>query len=111
MEVPGAFDQAAGNVQTTRQRSAADLARMSPEKGREAAVEFEGFFIASALESMFSGIETDGLFGGGHGEQVFRSMLLQEYGKSIAERGGIGIADSVQREIIRLQEVQNSDPK
>jgi peptidoglycan hydrolase FlgJ len=111
MEVPGAFDQAVGNVQTTRQRSAADMARMSPEKAHKAAVDFEGFFVASALESIFSGIETDGLFGGGHGEKVFRSMLLQEYGKSIAERGGLGIADAVQREIIRLQEVQNSDPK
>jgi len=111
MAISGINDQTAATMQTARQRSAADLARLAPEKAREAAVEFEGFFIASALESMFSGIETDGLFGGGHGEQVFRSMLLQETGKSIAARGGIGIADAVQREIIRLQEAQTNDPK
>jgi peptidoglycan hydrolase FlgJ len=111
MAISGIYDQTGGAVQTARQRSATDLANVSPQKAREAAVEFEGFFIASALESMFSGIETDGLFGGGHGEQVFRSMLLQEYGKSIAERGGLGIADTVQREIIRLQEAHNNDPK
>jgi Rod binding domain-containing protein len=109
MEVPGVFDQVTNSLQTAKQPSAADLARMSPEKAREAAVEFEGFFIASALESMFSGIETDGLFGGGHGEKVFRSMLLQEYGKSIAEKSGLGIADTVQREILKLQEVQSND--
>jgi Rod binding domain-containing protein len=109
MQVPGVFDQATNNLQTARQPSAAELARMSPEKAREAAVEFEGFFIAMALESMFSGIETDGLFGGGHGEKVFRSMMLQEYGKSIAEKSGLGIADAVQREILKLQEVETND--
>lgn len=106
MQVPGYFDQVAGSLQTAQQRKADALAHASPEKARQAAVEFEGFFIASALESMFAGIETDGPFGGGHGEKVFRSMMLQELGKSIAERNGIGIADAVQREIIRLQEVQ-----
>ena len=111
MDVASSFDQAVRNLQASRPRDAKDLAHVSPEKAREAAVEFEGFFIASALESMFSGIETDGLFGGGHGEQVFRSMLLQEYGKSIAERGGLGIADAVQREIIRVQEVQKNESK
>ena len=59
---------------------------------------------------MFSGIKTDGLFGGGHGEEVFRSMMLQEYGKSVAQRGGFGIADAVQRQILSLQEVQKNDP-
>jgi Rod binding domain-containing protein len=108
MQVPGFFDQTTTTLQSAQHRKAADLAKASPEEARKAAVEFEGFFIASALESMFSGIETDGLFGGGHGEKVFRSMMLQEYGKSIAERNGIGIADAVQREIMKLQEVQKT---
>jgi len=111
MALSGIYDQTAGTVQTARQQSARDLAKVSPGKAHEAAVQFEGFFIASALESMFSGIGTEGLFGGGHGEKVFRSMLLQEYGKSIAENGGLGIADTVQREMIRLQEVHNNGPK
>lgn len=106
MEPTGLFDQAAGNLQSSQLAKTSRIGAQSPETARKAAVEFEGFFIAMALESMFSGIETDGLFGGGHGERVFRSMMLQEYGKSIAERSGIGIADAVQREIISLQEVQ-----
>lgn len=106
MELTGLFDQAAGNLQSSQLTKASHINAQSPETARKAAVEFEGFFIAMALESMFSGIETEGLFGGGHGERVFRSMMLQEYGKSIAERSGIGIADAVQREIISLQEVQ-----
>ena len=106
MELTGIFDQAAENLQSSQLAKISRAGPQSPEAARKAAVEFEGFFIAMALESMYSGIETDGLFGGGHGEQVFRSMMLQEYGKSIAERSSIGIADAVQREIISLQEVQ-----
>lgn len=105
------LDQAASSLRMSQLPTAEKLKRMAPEQAREAAVEFEGFFIAMTLESMFSGIETDGLFGGGHGEKVFRSMMLQEYGKTIAQRNGIGLADAVQREIIRLQEVQGDDPK
>ncbi|HRQ61624.1 MAG TPA: rod-binding protein [Alphaproteobacteria bacterium] len=44
------------------------------------------------------------LFGGGKGEEVFKSLLLQEYGKLTAKTGKIGIADAVQNELIKLQE-------
>jgi len=80
---------------------------VDPARARKVAEDFEAFFVSSMLESMFAGIKTDGYFGGGHGEDVFRSMLLQEYGKTIAQRGGIGIADNVQREMLRLQEDQS----
>ena len=77
----------------------------SPQEARAAAENFESFFLATILDSMFSGIETDGLLGGGHAEAVFRSLLNQEYGKTIASAGGIGVADQVEREIPKLQEV------
>ena len=73
-------------------------------KARKTAEDFESFFISTLLETMSSGIEVDPAFGGGHGEQVFRSMLNDEYARTFAHAGGIGIADSVYREIIRIQE-------
>jgi Rod binding domain-containing protein len=103
------LEQAASTLQSSQMPSVGKLGRMSPEKAREAAVEFEGFFLAMVFENMFAGIETDGAFGGGHGEKVFRSMMLQEYGKAVAQRNGIGLAEAVQKEIIRLQEVQSDD--
>ena len=75
-------------------------------KAREVAQEFEGFFISMMLETMSSGLEIDPIFGGGHGEAVYRSMLNDEYARTFARAGGIGIADSVYREIMRLQEAQ-----
>ena len=71
----------------------------------KAAKEFESFFITQMLEHMFEGIETDGYFGGGYGEGVYRSMMLQEYGKVLSKSGGIGIADMVNRELMNLQEI------
>ena len=47
-----------------------------------------------------------GLFGGGQGEKIYRSMMVQEYGKAVAKAGGVGIADAVQREILKMQENQ-----
>ncbi len=78
--------------------------RLPPTQIEQAAEEFEAFFLSQMLSHMFAGIEPDSKFGGGHGETVFRSLLVDEYGKAIAQSGGIGIADAVAREMIKLQE-------
>jgi Rod binding domain-containing protein len=67
------------------------------------AQEFERMFVAEMLQPMFSGIETDGPFGGGAAEDVFRPMLLDQYADAVARAGGVGIADAVLKEILRLQ--------
>jgi Rod binding domain-containing protein len=72
----------------------------------KSAREFEGVFIAQFLGSMFQGISTDGPMGGGQGEEVFRSLMVNEYAKSIADKGGFGLADAVSRQLLRNQEVQ-----
>lgn len=74
------------------------------EKIAESSEDFEAVFIAEMMKPMFEGIESDGMFGGGKGEEVFKSLLLQEYGKLTAKTGKIGIADAVQNELIKLQE-------
>ena len=75
-------------------------------KAQEVAEDFESVFLSQMLEHMFAGIETDEMFGGGHAEDVYRSLLIDEYGKLIAKAGGIGIADHVKREMLTLQEVE-----
>ena len=71
---------------------------------KNAAQPFEGVFLSQFLGEMFDGISTDGPFGGGQGEAMFRSLMLDEYGKQIAAQGGIGIADAVTRELLKSQE-------
>lgn len=82
-----------------------DLSHLKGARSADAAAQnFEAFFLARMLDQMFEGVETGGLFGGGQGERVWRSMLNQEYGKVIAKQGGVGIADMVKAEILKLQE-------
>ena len=69
-----------------------------------AAKEFESVFISQFLGSMFSGISTDGPFGGGEGEEMFRSLMINEYGKSMEARGGFGLAAAVTKQLLKNQE-------
>jgi Rod binding domain-containing protein len=55
---------------------------------------------------MFDGIKTDPRFGGGEAEGIYRSMMVSEYGKAMAKRGGIGLADALTQSLLRTQEVQ-----
>ncbi|WP_142848914.1 rod-binding protein [Telmatospirillum sp. J64-1] len=75
---------------------------------REVAEKFESVFLSQMMQHMMTDIETDGLFGGGHGEKMFRSLLVEEYATSTAKRGGVGIADAVYRELMRQQEMQQA---
>jgi peptidoglycan hydrolase FlgJ len=78
--------------------------RRDPKAVRHAAEEFEAVFISQMLAPMFETVNTDELFGGGPGADIYRSMMVEEYGKTIARAGGLGIADAVQRELLALQE-------
>jgi flagellar protein FlgJ len=66
--------------------------------------DFEAVFISQMFEQMFADVKTDGLGGGGSGERIFRSMMVQEIGRQMANQGGMGLADTVKRELIALQE-------
>jgi len=80
----------------------------SKEAARVVAEEFESMFIAQMLAPMFESLDTDGLTGGGAGERAFRPMLVNEYAKEMAAQGGIGIADQVYTEILRMQGLDNT---
>jgi Rod binding domain-containing protein len=75
-----------------------------PKAARKAAEEFEAMFLSQMFGHIFEGIKADGAFGGGHAEKIYRSLLVDEYGKTMARAGGIGIADQVMKEILRHQE-------
>jgi Rod binding domain-containing protein len=70
---------------------------------RRAAEEFEALFLTEMLSPIFDNLES-GAFGGGPGERIYRSLLVREYATGIARSGGLGLADAVQREILKLQE-------
>lgn len=84
------------------------LSDVELERIDEAATEFEAVFLTEMMKPMFEGImQSNELFGGGKGEEVFKGFMLQEYGKMMAANGGIGISDAVRAEMIHIQESQN----
>ncbi len=70
----------------------------------QAAKDFEAVFISEMMKPIFETVEIDSNFGGGKGEEIFKGMMVQEYGKIMAEKGGLGIAEHVKAELIRIQE-------
>lgn len=69
----------------------------------KASKDFEGMFVTQMLQPMFEGIGTNSMFGGGHGEEVMKTFMLQEYGKIAAQSGQLGIASSVKAEMLKAQ--------
>jgi Rod binding domain-containing protein len=81
------------------------------EAVRKAAESFEEMFISQLLQNMPSGTDPNGPFGGGQAEGVYQSMMNDQYAKTISKHGGIGLSDTLQREILKLQEVGHDTGK
>ena len=75
---------------------------------RQQAEEMEGVFLTMLTKQMFSGLKTDENFGGGFGEETWRSMQAEDLATAIAKSGGVGIADQLMGEMIAAQEAANA---
>jgi peptidoglycan hydrolase FlgJ len=91
---PAVTAPAAGAVGDEAQKRAA-IAKTSKD--------FEASFVSSMLGEMFQGLDGSGPFDGGQGEAMFQSVMMDAFGKQIAKSGGIGVAASVQREMLKMQ--------
>jgi Rod binding domain-containing protein len=54
---------------------------------------------------MFKDIEVDPINGDDSANSIYKSMLVEEYGKTLAKSGGFGIADHVTRQLLQAQEM------
>ena len=73
------------------------------QKITETAKTFESAFLSQVLGSLFEGVGESSAFGGGHGEQAFRSLLNDAMAKQMSNRGGIGLAKPIEKEMLRMQ--------
>lgn len=88
--------QAAGNLVRSK--------KATPEEAGKAAGDFEAVFLSQMLAPMWAGVGQDNYLGGGSAEDTYHSMLVNEYGKLLSKAGGLGIADAVKREMLKMQE-------
>jgi Rod binding domain-containing protein len=96
-------------AQQTRPLPAAPTARQTSQQAIDrTAREFESMTLQQMLSFMMSQIDlSDGPFGGGMGERAFQPFLVEEYAKGFSAAGGIGIADAVRAEMLKIQEAAN----
>ncbi|MFO0388212.1 MAG: rod-binding protein [Alphaproteobacteria bacterium] len=78
----------------------------SPDvKADKVSKDFESLFISQMLEQMFGESLGEDFFGSEESSDVYRQLMVEQYGKKISASGGIGIADYVKRELLKMQEV------
>lgn len=85
---------------------ASNLSVANKAKAKETAENFEAVFLNSMFQQMFTDAGGEGPLGGKGATGVWRSMLTDEYARSFAKSGGIGIADSVYSALIAQQEMR-----
>jgi Rod binding domain-containing protein len=72
-------------------------------KIHQTAKAFEAQLVSQMLQPMFDGLSTDGEFDGGQAEGTYRNFLVDAIGKQMERSGGIGVARSVEREMLKMQ--------
>ena len=71
---------------------------------RDTAEQFEATFLSQMLKPMFEGLKTDGIGGGGEAEGQWRSFMIDAMAKQTVAAGGIGLADQVVAQMLKMQE-------
>lgn len=71
---------------------------------KQQAEELEGVFLNLLTKEMFATAKSDNGFGGGFGEETWRSMQAEQLANAMAQNGGLGIADQVLGDMIAMQE-------
>lgn len=76
---------------------------------RQAAEELEGLFLGLLLKSMRSTVGEGGLFKESTDTKMYKDMFDQEVGRSLARRGGIGLADMIVRDQVLREASANKE--
>lgn len=78
---------------------------MTDAQATAASKDFESMFISQMLEQMFGDSIGEEAYGDAESSEIYKSMMVDAYGKEIGKSGGIGIADYVKKELLKLQEI------
>ncbi|MGV3489973.1 MAG: rod-binding protein [Devosia sp.] len=94
---------------------ASDTSSISPAKMvqlKQQAEELEGIFLNTLMKEMFASVKSqDGeMGGGGFAEETWRGMQAEQMANSIAQGGGIGLAEALLPDLIAAQEAALNQP-
>lgn len=74
--------------------------KTDPAALKRAAREFEAVFIGLVIQKMRDTIPKSGFLDGGFGEEVFTSLMDQEFAKGLAQEAGGQLADALVRQLM-----------
>jgi len=84
--------------------SAMQAKAMSAPQIDKVSKDFESTFLSQMLEQMFGDSVGSEAFGNEETSDIYKGLLMEQYGKIITNSGGIGIASYVKQELLKLQE-------
>uniref|UniRef100_UPI00345C2427 rod-binding protein n=1 Tax=uncultured Caulobacter sp. TaxID=158749 RepID=UPI00345C2427 len=96
-----AVQSAGAAVQNAVEDTTKDAA--ARKKIAETAKTFEASFLSVMMQQMFEGVKTSEPFGGGNGEEMFKSMMTDAMSKEVTKAGGVGLSSVIQREMLKMQ--------
>jgi peptidoglycan hydrolase FlgJ len=79
------------------------LSEQQLKQAHKVSQDFEALFVGMMMKSMRATAGKDKLTNGGHGEEVYRSLLDQEYAAAAAKQGNLGLAQMIEKDIIRQE--------
>ncbi|MDX2073088.1 MAG: rod-binding protein [Alphaproteobacteria bacterium] len=85
---------------TTQKLQGAASGNLSKSEAKKVAQDFESLFVSQMVQHIFSG---DSLgkdqFGSEETDEIYKSMMVDQYAKAIVKSGGIGIASYIERSL------------
>ena len=98
------FNAAATSAATSK-GAVAEAKTPAVKNAEKTAEEFEAVFLSQFLKTMTQELGGAGSVAGDGGD-VYRDMFTQEVAKMISRSGGIGVADVILQEMLKVQEIE-----
>jgi flagellar protein FlgJ len=99
------FSQSIGSIGDAENAKAQSALKFKAN-AKSASEQFEATFVNAMFQHMFTDVDGEGPFGGGNSVKVWRSLLTDQYAKSFAKNGGLGIASHVYDQLLKQQGVK-----
>lgn len=97
-------------LNATQSSSSSSAVNAPPNRLRAQAEELEGVFLTTLVKEMFATVHSESGFNGGFGEETWRGMQAEQFAATLAQGGGIGLADALVSDLIAVQQSAPTSP-
>ncbi len=71
------------------------------KKMLEQTKDLEAVLVSVMIEPMFPRGKESGLYGGGNSSDIYRSMMIQQYGKILSKGNSMGLAENIAKNLTK----------